>query len=71
MVSTVQKISITVVKTKNSWNVEPKRIKMTHITSTTQRKIKDAVRKQQSIPNDSALYIDGIGNEFIAFTWTI
>jgi hypothetical protein len=31
-------------------------------------KTNDALRKQQSMPNDAALYIDGIGNWFIAFT---
>jgi hypothetical protein len=71
MVSTVWKISITVVKTENSWNIEPETIKMTHITSTTRWKTNDALHKQQSMPNDAALYIDGIGNGFIAFTWTI
>ncbi len=41
---------------------------MTHITSTTttRQKTNDALRKQQSMPNDAALYIDGIGNGFIA-----
>jgi hypothetical protein len=32
------------------------------------QKTNDALRKQQSMPNDAALYIDGIGNRFIAFT---
>ena len=58
-------------KDKNSQNIEPKMIKMTHITSTMRRKTNDALCKQQLIPNDAALYIDGIGNGFIAFTWTI
>ncbi len=71
MVSTVWKILITVVKTRNSWNIEPETIKMTHITSTMQQKTNDSLRKQQSMPNDAALYIDGIGNGFITFTWTI
>ncbi len=71
MVSTVRKVSITVAKTKNSWNIKPEPIKMTHITSTTHRKTNDALLKQQSMPNDAALYINGIGNGFIAFTWTI
>jgi hypothetical protein len=52
------------VNTKNSQNVEPKPIKMTHITSTTQGKTNDALHKQQSKPNDAALYIDEIGNGF-------
>jgi hypothetical protein len=59
------------VKTKNSRIIKPKPIKMTHITSTTQGKTNDALRKQQSMPNDAALYIDGRENGFIAFTWTI
>jgi hypothetical protein len=71
MVSTVWKISIAVVKTKNRQNIEPKPIKMMHITSTMRRKTNAVLHKQQSMPNDAALYIDGIGNEFIAFTWTI
>ncbi len=71
MVFTVWKVSITVVKAKNSWNIKPEPIKMTHITSTTGRKTNDALCKQQSMPNDAALYIDGIGSGFIAFTWTI
>jgi hypothetical protein len=58
-------------KDQKSWNTEPKPIEMMHITSTTQRKTNDALRKQQSMPNDAALYINGIGNGFIAFTWTI
>ena len=70
MVSTVWKIFITVVRTKNSRNIKPKPIKMTLITSTTWWKINDTLRKQQSMPNDAALYIDGIGDGFIAFTWT-
>jgi hypothetical protein len=44
---------------------------MMHITSTMRRKTNDALRKQQSMPNDAALYINGIGYRFIAFTWTI
>jgi hypothetical protein len=44
---------------------------MMHITSTTQQKTNDVLHKQQLMPKDAALYIDGIGNEFIAFTWTI
>jgi hypothetical protein len=59
------------MKTKNSRIIEPKLIKMTHIASTMQQKTNDALRKQQSMPNDAALYINGIGNGFIAFTWTI
>ena len=54
---------------QKSPNIEPETIKMTHITSTMQRKTNDAPRKQQSIPNDAALYIDGIGNGCIAVTW--
>ncbi len=71
MVSTVCKVSITVLKTENSRNFKPEPIKMTHITSTMQEKTNDVLRKQQSMPNDAAFYIDGIGNGFIAFTWTI
>jgi hypothetical protein len=44
---------------------------MTHITYTMRRKTNDALCKQQSMPNDAALYINGIGYRFIAFTWTI
>ena len=44
---------------------------MTHLASTTQGKTNDARCKPQLMPNDTALYIDGIGNWFIAFTWTI
>jgi hypothetical protein len=62
---------IAVVKTTNSWNTKPEPIKMMHITSTMRRKTNDALRKQQSMPNDAALYIGGLGNGFIAFTWTI
>ncbi len=36
-----------------------------------QRKTNDALCKQQLIPNDAALFIHEIGNEFIAFTWSI
>ncbi len=71
MVSTVWKVSITFVKTKKSRNIEPNLIKMTHITSTMRRKTNDALCEQQSMPNDAALYIDGMGYRFIAFTWTI
>ncbi len=70
MVSTVWKVSITFVKTKNSQNIKPEPIKMTYIMSTMWRKTNDVLCKQQSMPNDAALYIDGIGNEFKAFTWT-
>ncbi len=35
---------------------------MMHITSTTQQKTNDALCKEQSMPNDAALYIDRIGN---------
>jgi hypothetical protein len=59
------------MKTKNSLNIKPDLIKMTHIASTTRRKTNDALHKQQLMPNDAALFIDGIGNGFIAFTWTI
>ena len=53
--------------------IEPKTEKMTHITYTRRRKTNenDTPHKQQSMPNDAALYIDVIGNGFIAFTWTI
>ncbi len=44
---------------------------MTHITSTMRRKTNDPLRKQQSMLSDAALYINGIGYRFIAFTWTI
>jgi hypothetical protein len=71
MVSTVWKVLITFVKTEKSWNIEPNPIKMTHITSTMRWKTNDVLRKQQSMPNDAALYIDGIGYRFITFTWTI
>ncbi len=71
MASTVWKVSIAVVETKNSQNIKPEPIKMMHITPTSRRKTNDMLRKQQSMPNDAALYIDGIGNGFIAFTWTI
>jgi hypothetical protein len=71
MIFTVWKILITVVKTENSRKIEPELIKMTHITFTTWRKTNDALCKQQSMPNDAALYINGIGNGFIAFAWTI
>ena len=71
MVTAVWMISMAVVKTKNSRNIEPELIKMMHIKSTTRQKINDKLRKQQSIPNDAALYIEGIGNGFKAFTWTI
>ncbi len=37
-----------------------------HVTKTNY-----ALRMQQSMPNDAALYIDEIGYRFIAFTWTI
>ena len=52
-------------------NIEPNSIKMTLITSTMQRQTNDELRKQQSMPNDAALYINGIRYRFIAFTWTI
>jgi hypothetical protein len=43
---------------------------MMYITSTTRQKTNDALHKQQSMPNDAALYINGLGNGFIAFTRT-
>ena len=60
-----------ILKANINRNIEPNSIKMTLITSTMRRKTNDALRKQQSMPNDAALYINGIGNGFIAFTWTI
>jgi hypothetical protein len=54
-----------------NWNIDPNSIKMMPITSTMRQKTNDALRKQQSMPNDAALYINGIGYRFIAFTWTI
>jgi hypothetical protein len=44
---------------------------MAHIMSTMRQKTNGALCKQQSMPNDAALNINGIGNGFIAFTWTI
>ena len=44
---------------------------MTHIASTAQRKTNDVSHKQQLMPNDTALYINGIRNGFIAFTLII
>ena len=51
--------------------LSPNWYKMTHIASTKWQKTNDALHKQQLMPNDAALYIDGLGNEFIAITWTI
>ncbi len=47
------------MKANINQNIKPNSIKMTHITSTMQRKTNDTLRKRQSMPNDAALYING------------
>ncbi len=44
---------------------------MTHITSTMQQKTNYKPHMIQSMPNDAVLYINGVGNRFMTFTWTI